>query len=356
MENFINSGNNIMIKLSIILPFYNVEKYMAACLNSLFEQDMPEDEYEVICIDDGSPDHSRDIVEQYREKHANLVLLVHKENKGLGGARNTGIRAARGKYLWMVDSDDRIKPNCLKELIEICKENEPDVLMFNFEKINAFGEKVERIEVFKNSGVMVGKQYIHTFFKNDFIYHLGYVWRQIYRTDYLREKDLYFPEKVFWEDTVFMPKALFYADKVCSVDKICYQYRINPSSISGIYEKELRADMIFQFAFGAGKELLDFSKEIQKTDEEIAKNLYKKACWYINSFLFRLLRTSSIQKKQFFQLVRSKRNTIKLLLPYMNHFNKTLCRYPVIGYLISQVITPFYRMKRQLKNQKQQAL
>jgi glycosyltransferase involved in cell wall biosynthesis len=342
--------------LSIILPFYNVEKYLAACLDSLFEQDISENEYEVICIDDGSPDHSKDIVKQYREKHVNLILLEHKENKGLGGARNTGIRAARGKYLWMVDSDDRIKPNCLKELIEICKENELDVLMFNFEKINISGEKVEEIEVFKNSEIIPGRKYIHTFFKNDFIYHLGYVWRQIYRTDYLREKDLYFPEKVFWEDTVFMPKALFYADKVCSVDKICYQYRINPSSISGIYEKELRADMIFQFAFGAGKDLLDFSKEIQKIDEEIAKNLYEKACWYINSFLFRLLRTSSEQKKQFFQLVRSNGDTIKLLLPYMNHFNKTLCRYPVIGYPISQVITPFYRMKRQLKNQKQQAL
>jgi glycosyltransferase involved in cell wall biosynthesis len=356
MENFLSYWNVIMIKLSIILPFYNVEKYLAACLDSLYAQDIPEDEYEVICIDDCSPDRSRDIVLQYQKSHNNLILLSHKENKGLGGARNTGIRVARGKYLWMVDSDDRIKPDCLKGLIEICEKNALDILMFNFEKINISGEKVEEIEVFNNSEVIPGRQYIHRFFKNEFVYHLGYVWRQIYRTEYLREKELYFPEKVFWEDTVFMPKALFYADKVCSVNKICYRYRINPSSVSSIYDKELKADLIFQFAFGAGKDLLDFSKEIQEMDQETAINLYEKACWYINSFVFRILRSNKNQKKQFFQLIRSNKADIKQLLPYMNGLNKILCRYPATGYTVSRFITPFYKFRRRLKHQKRQTL
>jgi len=127
-------------------------------------------------------------------------------------------------------------------------------------------------------------------------------------------------------------------------------------AITWFFEKEMKADLIFQFAFGASKDLLDFSKEIREIDEETAKNFYKKACKYINNFLFCLLKTSSIQKEQFFQLVRSKRNTIKLSLPYRNHLNKTLCRYPIMGYPISRLMTHFYPIKQQLKNKKRQAL
>jgi len=110
-----------MISLSFIVPFYNVEKYIGACLDSLYAQDISEEEYEVICVDDCSPDKSRDIVLKFQRKHDNLKLITHEENKCLGGARNTGINVAKGKYLWFVDSDDMIRPNCLKTLISLCE-------------------------------------------------------------------------------------------------------------------------------------------------------------------------------------------------------------------------------------------
>lgn len=119
-----------MLRLSIIIPFYNVEQYIAQCLDSVFDQDIPLDEYEVICVNDGSPDHSRDIVLDYMKRYPNLRLIEHEHNKKLGAARNTGRKAARGKYIWNVDSDDMIVPNCLGAMLNACEAGDLEVLEF----------------------------------------------------------------------------------------------------------------------------------------------------------------------------------------------------------------------------------
>ena len=120
-----------MIRLSIIIPFYNVEQYITQCLDSVYNQDIPEEEYEVICVNDASPDNSRDIVKEYQKNHKNLILVEHEVNKKLGAARNTGRRAAQGKYIWNVDSDDMIAPNCLREMLNMCEKSDLDVLIFD---------------------------------------------------------------------------------------------------------------------------------------------------------------------------------------------------------------------------------
>ena len=98
-----------MIRLSIIIPFYNVEQYIALCLDSVYHQDIPEEEYEVICVDDCSPDSSIAIVEEYAKKHTNLVVVRNQYNRKLGGARNAGMEVATGRYVWFVDSDDFVE-------------------------------------------------------------------------------------------------------------------------------------------------------------------------------------------------------------------------------------------------------
>ena len=109
-----------MLRLSIIIPFYNVEQYIAECLDSVYQQNIPEEEYEVICVNDASHDHSREIVLEYQKLHSNLVLVEHEFNRKLGAARNTGRAVAKGNYIWNVDSDDKIELNCLGKLLRIC--------------------------------------------------------------------------------------------------------------------------------------------------------------------------------------------------------------------------------------------
>ena len=115
-----------MISLSIIIPVYNVEQYLPRCLDSVLQQDIPYEEYEVIVVNDGSPDSSLAIAESYARRYPN-VKVVTRQNGGLSAARNTGLEYAKGEYVWFVDTDDRIASNCIRYLCNYAKDNKLDV-------------------------------------------------------------------------------------------------------------------------------------------------------------------------------------------------------------------------------------
>ena len=102
------------MKLSIIVPIYNVAPYLRKCMDSLLAQDILD--YEIILVDDGSPDECPRICDAYAEKHSN-IHVIHQENAGLSAARNTGVAKAQGDYIWFVDSDDYVEPNVLGVLM-----------------------------------------------------------------------------------------------------------------------------------------------------------------------------------------------------------------------------------------------
>jgi glycosyltransferase involved in cell wall biosynthesis len=299
------------------------------CLESLYRQNIREDDYEVICINDYSPDHSREIVLEYQQQHSNLRLIEHTENKCLGGARNSGITAAQGKYLWFVDSDDKIQTNCLNKLIDICTLEEPDVVMFNFDKIDTNDGLIESVNVVADYNAENGIEFIHQTFGVSFPHHLGFVWRHLYRTDFLRQNQFYFPENVFWEDTVFIPKTLVNSKKTISIHDHYYLYRINPNSVSGIYNSKMKAELIYQFAFNTGYDLLKFSDTMLARDQIIADILHKKAIWYINQFTNRILKAPYREVPKFTLLVRQNANALYLLYPYMTNLNRFICFNPL---------------------------
>lgn len=113
--------------LSVIIPAYNVEKYIGECLDSLVRQNIDKEEYEVICVDDGSSDKTPEILDEYAKQYSN-ICVIHKENEGVSVARNVGIENAVGEYLWFVDSDDFIVHNIFKDIKEFQKENMSDIM------------------------------------------------------------------------------------------------------------------------------------------------------------------------------------------------------------------------------------
>ncbi len=121
--------------LSIIVPIYNVELYLKDCLKSLLEQNIKHDEYEIICIDDGSKDNSANIVREFATKYDN-IKLISKDNGGVSSARNVGLLNSNGKYIWFVDSDDCIRANCLRYLKNIIEKNDPDFIKFKYKSID----------------------------------------------------------------------------------------------------------------------------------------------------------------------------------------------------------------------------
>lgn len=122
------------MKLSIIIPFYNSEKYIEACLISCLEQDF--DDYEIICVDDGSTDLSYHICEQYAQNNSR-IRVIKKENGGVSSARNKGIVEAEGEWIWFVDSDDMVLQNCISYLYsQVVIGGEYDLLMFDSKRVN----------------------------------------------------------------------------------------------------------------------------------------------------------------------------------------------------------------------------
>ena len=240
-----------MVRLSIIIPFYNVEQYIAQCLDSVYQQDIPEEEYEVICVNDASPDGSRVIVKEYQKKHKNLILVEHERNKKLGGARNTGIRAARGTYVLFVDSDDLIVKNSFGRLLNAMSDGSEYIHFGHFvlkdsecTEVRSFPttEQTTGPELFLNGQIPWNEQVV--------------AWNKIYRLEFLRKNNLYFAEDIMYEDNDFAMRLSAAASNCRHINDACYIYRSNENSITGQKVNPERL-MYWQKTWSIITELLD---------------------------------------------------------------------------------------------------
>ena len=226
------------MKLSIIVPIYKVEQYLRKCIDSLLNQDLPREEYEIILVDDGSPDNCPAICEEYARAHDN-VRVVHRENGGLSAARNSGIEEAQGQYVQFVDSDDYLEPNVLKTLVDKMDADQLDVLRFNYQNVN------ERYEVFEPN--KISKPFVDyrdeacdgLTFLNERLGYGCYAWQFILRRELL--ENCAFKEGIYFEDMEWTPRLLLKASKVTSTDLMVYNYLMREGSITqSVDEKKKR--------------------------------------------------------------------------------------------------------------------
>lgn len=216
-----------MIRLSIIVPFYGVEKYIEECICSLYDQDIPMEEYEVICVDDCSPDGSRAIVERMQKEYPTLRLLTHRENKRLGGARNTGLRNAKGQYVWFVDSDDTAYPNVLKNMLNQAESSRVDILQFDYSR----GGRIWKNEKFDDE-IRRGEDYLFANKSSRWYDKLCGAWRQLFNIEFLQKNELLFIENAMYEDTDYIMRAFIASDRVMYSPIVAYDYRINTESVT----------------------------------------------------------------------------------------------------------------------------
>ena len=215
--------------LSIIVPVYNVEKYLRKCVDSLLAQDLSSEEYEIILVDDGSTDQCGMICDEYATNHTS-VRVVHQQNGGLSTARNRGIDRAQGKYVQFVDSDDYLEPNVLKTLVEKMETDQLDVLRFNYRNVN---ERYEEIEPNKDpkrwvsysSEVCDGLTFL-----NERLGPACYACQFMVRCELLT--DCWFKEGIYFEDTEWTPRMLVKARRAASTDMMVYNYLFREGSIT----------------------------------------------------------------------------------------------------------------------------
>ena len=221
-----------MIRLSVIVPFYNVEKYIEQCIHSLYDQDIPQEEYEVICVDDCSPDGSRAIVERLQKEYKTLRLICHERNKKLGGARNTGLKEAKGRYVWFVDSDDYVMPNCISKLLREAEAEDAEMLLFDYATVtNGKSQQVvyPKIEDRIVTGAGLLKQVQERWYVC-----VPTAWNKLYKREFLMQNGLLFTEDVMYEDTDLSLKMLAYLKRIKYVNMAAYNYRQNAQSITNV--------------------------------------------------------------------------------------------------------------------------
>ena len=217
-----------MIRLSIIIPVYGIENYISRCLDSVFSINLPEGEYEVICVDDCSKDKSSTIIERYQLKHGNLRLIHHAENKRQGGARNTGVTNAQGDFVIFVDGDDRIPKYDISGVLDYMQEKGLELWLGAAEVIKQDGIVTrwgnapnESSEIMSGPDVFIG-EYIHKI-------AFGAAWMGVYSMSLLK-RVAPFEENVFFEDTDWTLRCAYESRLLQYQPVVIYNYMENQAS------------------------------------------------------------------------------------------------------------------------------
>ena len=219
------------MKLSIIVPVYNVEAFLTKCVDSLLAQDLPADDYEIIIVDDGSTDGSGALADALAAEHGN-IRVIHQRNRGLSGARNAGIPVASGTYVMFVDSDDFLCPNVLGTLVGLMESKELDILRFNYQNVNMDGAVFEPNKYVKpfvdySDEVCDGETFL-----NERLGYACYAWQFLVKASILRKEGNGFKEGIYFEDVEWTPRILLQARRVASTDTLVYNYLFRTGSIA----------------------------------------------------------------------------------------------------------------------------
>ena len=212
-----------MYKLSVIVPVYNVEKYLDKCLNSLVRQNV--DDYEIIVVNDGTKDNSQKIIDKYVSEYPNLVKSFIKENGGLSDARNYGVKRASGEYITFLDSDDYIEDDTYRNMLDIAYRDNLDLVVSDLEYV----WEDESKDAFVKEGI---NRVSDNDLKNLFLSPL-FSWNKMYKRELFNKLDCKYPIGLWYEDIPVTLKFFSRIDKVGYYNHVSYHYLQRSTSILG---------------------------------------------------------------------------------------------------------------------------
>lgn len=291
-----------MIKLSIIIPAYNVEEYIEKCIDSCLNQDISKDEYEIIIVNDGSTDKTTVLVDEIFEKNKNITVL-NKVNGGQSSARNLGFKNALGTYIWFVDSDDFISKNCLNSIL-LEMDKGLDMLWFDHILVDENNDVLEKPIIDRKEGIvtatMNGPEFLTKVFKQSCMPCMF-----VFRNDFLKNNNIFFYEGIYMEDMLFTPIAIDKAERIKYLNLVAYNYLIRSNSTmrdqskqekriedSLVVARELKKYYIENISLGKLKSITYFEdiicsivqynlrRSIKDCSSSFSKRIYSKACGY----------------------------------------------------------------------------
>ena len=236
------------MKLSIIIPMYGVEKYIKKCLMSCINQESAclGIDYEIICVNDGTKDKSAVIAREIAAQHSGITV-IEQDNGGLSAARNTGTLAAKGEYIWYVDSDDYIEPGTLARILPKLKDD-IDILHLHYRLVYENGSPSKDVICRAPAGAFSGKEVTE---QGGLATPAPF---SVLRSTYLREHDFKFVKGIYHEDMEYKPRVFYLAEKIVFDDGISYNYLQREGTIMStfrpkrIYDLMIVVDNLLQFS------------------------------------------------------------------------------------------------------------
>ena len=240
-----------MPKVSVIVPVYNVEKYLNKCLDSLINQTF--NHFEIIIINDGSPDDSKQIIEKYKSKYNDFIKVINQSNQGLSASRNNGLKMASGAYIMFADSDDYLELNMLEKMYSKITSEQADVVICGNNVVN------ENYQIISST---FPNNYENTDLTTQIILGNLSAWNKIIKKDLLDDSSLLFRSNVWDEDIDFSFKLLLKSQKTCILNENLYNYSLRDGSIMNSKNLVKNLDLIKAF-----DEIINYSKNVNLYDK-----------------------------------------------------------------------------------------
>lgn len=234
-------------ELSVIIPVYNTERYLAECVDSVIREPAFQS-MQILLVNDGSTDGSAALCAEYCNRYSNIELVSFQEppyNRGLSAARNLGLRSAKGTYVFFLDSDDMVSDGYIGALYQAIQEKQCDIVYAGFTRLTDGDKHRITRDVLSIAGVVSGTDFLNK--RIDLDDDHNYVWCAMYRRGFLEENGIEFDESVrLYEDLVFTPQVALAARKVCTTQHYGYLYRIRAGSLvqSGVSARDVDAMLL----------------------------------------------------------------------------------------------------------------
>lgn len=323
-----------MVKVSVIVPAYNEENHIKACLDSIIENDLKD--IEIIVINDGSTDSTSQILEEYKTKY-DIIKVIQKENEGQGSARNIGIDLAKGEFITFVDADDEIHNNMFSKMYEKLQNERADICVCDYFEITNTYKVVKKAIPQKTEDI-----------KKDYIVSVAGPCNKLIKTEILKKNNLYFPKTGIYEDIAIVPLIGTYANNITYLEEPMYYYYIRQGSTmrqTQFNEKLLSIYNVLEI-------LENGFKQTKAQYEEELEFIYIKHLLYAGNGRF-------LEYKEGKQEVKKIANIIKLKYPnwrknkYYKKQSKLFklnCNIFYSNYLF--IIIPFQKLKSSIKRRK----
>ena len=286
------------MKLSIIVPVYQVEKYIRPCMESIFRQGLDETDFEVIIVNDGTKDRSMEVIADIISQHDNITV-INQENQSLSVARNNGIAAAQGEYILMPDSDDLLIDNSVSPILEKALASKADLVVADF--LEMTDEEIEQITVIEQPPISIKERKGEELYLRDLNPKECYVWRALYRRAFLKDNGITFVPKITCQDVPFTHECYLKSKKSLRINLLLNIYRRGHASATTHFNKKKCLDLCV--AVASTWKLQNIKGLTEKTKLKLKDNIF--VSFTLISYVMLWGKNNSKERREVFNYLNS---------------------------------------------------